>query len=407
MSAAPIPLLIVEDNPVFVEQIQYHLDNLRGELRFASRCVDSAEKALAELRQHPYDLMLLDYVLPGDNGLTVLTRLRALPAENQPAVVMLTGVSREAIAVEAMKMGAKDYLPKDLLDPYDPAPLLRALNSALTQRRIEQELREKNAVLEADLNLAREVQQAFLPQAYPTFPHGVPAEDSALRFHHCYESSEAVGGDFLDVFDLSDTQAGVFICDVMGNGMRAALVTAIVRGLVEELRPVAGDPGRFLSEINRALMTILKQTRRPLFATAFYLVADVGTGRLRYAGAGHPTPICIRRATRTADYLDFAGQLPGPALGVTADAGYTVHEAPLQTGDVVVLFTDGLFEVWGVNNEEYGGDRLLAAIRQRADQGPVQLLTEVMNEIKQFSRDGAIFDDVCMLGMQVVRTGGS
>jgi sigma-B regulation protein RsbU (phosphoserine phosphatase) len=407
MSAAPIPLLIVEDNPVFVEQIQYHLDNLRGDLRFESRWVDSAEKALEELRQRHYDLLLLDYMLPGDNGLTVLSHIRTLPGENQPAVVMLTGVGREAIAVEAMKMGAKDYLPKDSLDPYDPAPLLRALNSALNQRRLEQELREKNAVLEADLNMAREVQQAFLPQAYPTFPHGVPVADSALQFHHCYESSEAVGGDFLDVFSLSDTTAGVFICDVMGNGVRAALVTAIVRALVEELRPVAGDPGRFLAEINRALMTILKQTRRPMFATAFYLVADVKTGRMRYAGAGHPTPICIRRQTRTADYLDFGGQQPGPALGVIEGAPFTTHESPLNVGDVVVLFTDGLFEVWGPNNDEYGVERLLAAVRQRVDQAPVQLLTELMAEVKQFSQHGAILDDVCVLGMQAIRTGVS
>jgi|YelNatPaOPRAMG01_1025707.scaffolds.fasta_scaffold41183_3 sigma-B regulation protein RsbU (phosphoserine phosphatase) len=407
MSPPVIPLLIVEDNPVFVEQIQYHLDNLPGDLRFETRWVDSAEKALAEIQQRRYDLLLLDYMLPGDNGLTVLTYIREkLPPENQPAVVMLTGIGREAVAVEAMKMGAKDYLPKDSLDPYDSAPLVRALNNALNQRRLEQALREKSAVLEADLQMAREIQQAFLPQAYPTFPSGVPPAESALQFHHCYESSVAVGGDFLDVFALSPTQAGVFICDVMGNGVRAALITAIVRALLEELRPLAGEPGRFLAEINRALMTILQRTRRPMFATAFYLVADVGAGRMRYASAGHPTPICVSQQTRRAGFLDFAGQPPGAALGVIEGAAYATYESPLHAGDLVVLFTDGLFEIWNERDEEYGLERLLAAVQQRADLPPAQLLAGLLDEVKRFSRQGTIHDDVCTLALQVVRTGG-
>jgi len=405
MNSAPLALLICEDNPIFVEQIQYHLDHLREQLPFATRAVDTAEKALAELRQHRFDLLLLDYLLPGKNGLDVLAEVATLPAEHQPAVVMLTGIGREAIAVEAMKMGAKDYLPKDALDPYDSAPLLRVLNNALNQRRLEQELREKSAVLEADLNMAREVQQALLPQSYPTFPHGAPPAESALQFHHCYESSEAVGGDFLDVFPLSDTAAGVFICDVMGNGVRAALVTAIVRALVEELRPTAHDPSRFLSEINRSLMAILKQTRRPLFATAFHLVADVATGQMRYASAGHPAPVCIHRPMRVADRLDYGGQSPGPALGVIEGATFATHTAPLAAGDAVVMYTDGVFEVWGGNDEEYGLDRLLAAIRQRTQLPLPQLLAELLAEVKQFSYRGIIPDDACLLGMDVVRTG--
>src|SRR5205807_5373669 len=137
------------------------------------------------------------------------------------------------------------------------------------------ELRSKNAQLEADFNMAREIQEIFLPHQYPTFPPGVAAHESALRFSHRYLPAAAVGGDFFDIFAITPTTAGIFICDVMGHGMRAALVTAIMRGLVEELMPVAADAGKFLTEINRSLHTILRRTREPFLATAFYIVADV------------------------------------------------------------------------------------------------------------------------------------
>ena len=99
-------------------------------------------------------------------------------------------------------------------------------------------LREKNAQMEADLNLAREVQVAFLPQRYPTFPRDVAPEQSALRFVHRYLPTGLLGGDFFDVRPLSETSVGVLICDVMGHGVRAALEMAILRALVEELAAI-------------------------------------------------------------------------------------------------------------------------------------------------------------------------
>src|SRR5262249_28960107 len=113
-----------------------------------------------------------------------------------------------------------------------------------------EELREKNSQLEADLEMARDIQQVFLPQEYPSFPRNLTLQESWLRFCHWSWPATQVGGDFFCVLPLSDTEAGVFICDVLGHGLRAALVTAIVRGLLEQLTPVALDPCRLLAEIN-------------------------------------------------------------------------------------------------------------------------------------------------------------
>ena len=377
MSAEPAPLLVVEDNPVYAEILQRLLPSLGAEMRFVPKCVDTAGKAIEEIANTKYSLVILDDKLPGADGMTVLAHIRSLPMPRQPAVIMLTGMGNESMAVEAMKRGAKDYLPKDSLDV---PSLTRAISSALERKQLElqvarfaEELREKNAQVEADLNVAREVQGAFLPERYPTFPRNAPAKESALRFCHRYLPTGAVGGDFFDVLPISDTQAGVFICDVMGHGVRAALVTAMVRALAEELVSAAGEPDKFLVEINRGLLGILTQTRAPMFASAFYLVVDLARGELRYSSAGHPSALLVRRNMGTVEALRFPGSRPGPALGVFEESVYPICRCPVSPQDLVVLFTDGLYEVEGAEGDEYGQERLLAAVSKRSQLPAAQL----------------------------------
>ena len=99
--------------------------------------------------------------------------------------------------------------------------------------RSREELRAKNSLLEENLRTAREIQLTMLPQQYPSFPHDVPTEMSAFQFVHRYQPAESVSGDFFSITALSDTEVGVLICDVTGHGIRAALVTAMVRALSE------------------------------------------------------------------------------------------------------------------------------------------------------------------------------
>jgi sigma-B regulation protein RsbU (phosphoserine phosphatase) len=404
MPASPIHLLIVEDSPTHTEILQHLLGELGHNLAFATTCVDTAEKALDALRQQPYELVLLDYKLPGADGLSALASIRELPPARQPAVIMLTGMGREDVAVEAMKRGAKDYLSKDTLDV---PSLLRAITSALDRKRAEEqiaayaeELRQRNLQMQIDLNLARELQLAFLPQRYPSFPPTAAPAHSRLRFHHRYFPASTVGGDFFNVLPLSDTAAGVFVCDVMGHGVRAALVTAVLRGLLEQAQRSTATAGAFLAQINRELISVLRQTRTPMFATAFYLVADIARGELHYANAGHPTPLHVRRTAQTIEPLEFPNATPGPALGVFENYSYGTAHHPLAPGDLVLLFTDGLFEVHSAKDELYGQERLLAAVRARLQQPTTELLDNLFTEIQQFAATRSFQDDVCLIGVE-------
>jgi phosphoserine phosphatase RsbU/P len=188
----------------------------------------------------------------------------------------------------------------------------------------------------------------------------------------------------------------------MGHGVRSALVTAILRALLDDLAPRQPDPGLFLAEMNRKLAAMLKQTEGPLFATAFYLVADVAAGRMRCANAGHPPPLHLQRRGGLVSRL-AQPKSTGPALGLFPDALYPTAEFPLAAEDVVLLFTDGLFEVVDAGGEEdYGQERLLAATRQRIHLPLLGLCDELIAGVRAFSGATEFEDDICLLGMEMM-----
>lgn len=261
-----------------------------------------------------------------------------------------------------------------------------------------QELREKNQQMKEDLEMARELQQAFLPAPLAQSS----TSDGRLRFFHRYQPSQTLGGDFFDIIELTQSKTGVLVCDVMGHGVRAALVTAILRALVGELAPMADNPGQFLASINHALLGIMRQTKTPTFATAFYLVADVGNGELRFANAGHPNPLRVGRDQALPRELPFAMRSAGPALGLFENATYVTQCAPLADHNVIVLYTDGIFEVDNQRGEQYGRQRLRDTLDRLRDVPAAKLLDELLTDVRRHSGRTDFPDDVCLLAMEVI-----
>ena len=267
---------------------------------------------------------------------------------------------------------------------------------------LETELAVKTEEIERDLMVAREFQEALLPSVYPTVP-GPPdlrRDPIALGFYHVYKPATSVGGDFFHMVQISDHEAGVFIADVMGHGARSALITAILRTLLENLARETTDPTELLGRINHQFWSLLPQKADVIFATAFYGVFNTASSEVRYASAGHPPPLLIRHPTNVVEAILDITQT-GPALGLFKDSTYALSRRPLQPGDVVLLYTDGVIEAPNVDGEDFGIERLRRVIQAHAGEGGEALGTAVVEALHQFMDVVVSPDDICLVSIDV------
>ena len=263
------------------------------------------------------------------------------------------------------------------------------------------ELAAKQAQMEDELALACQVQQALLPQGFPVFFHPNAPNKNALLFSYRYLPEAVVGGDFFTVTALSETKAGVLVCDVMGHGVPAALITAVQRVLVEELQDQAGDPALFLSELNRRLHHFFESLTSSMFVTALYLVLDTETGGVRFANAGHPPPLLASRLP--ARVRPLGGDLAARpfALGVTPDSIYSEQEDFVQPGDYLFLYTDGLLDL-GTGREFTADDPdFISLIEDSIAPTGEAFLDEILHRARTIAGSTHFNDDLCLVGIDV------
>lgn len=274
---------------------------------------------------------------------------------------------------------------------------IRTEKYAAENRRFREEM-------ENELQMAAELQKTFFPISYPVFPDGAEEADRYVEFCHHHHACELVGGDFCSIRKLSQTKVGIFICDVMGHGVIAALGTAIARAIVEEISHREEDPGGFLTHMNRALIPILRQGGQFMFATACYMVLDVSNGVLRHAVAGHPEPIKFNKGG--ADWLGDGDFPPGPALAIAEASEYATCECRLEPGDAVLFYTDGIYEVRDGAGNELGQEKLIQMVQRSVDVPLSELYTKLVEGACAFSASGKLEDDSCIVGFRLHRIPG-
>jgi sigma-B regulation protein RsbU (phosphoserine phosphatase) len=258
------------------------------------------------------------------------------------------------------------------------------------------ELQIRNQAYEEELQLAREIQHALAGSSFPE----VSTERAALRFGARYLPISGLAGDFFEVLRITDDSVGMLICDVMGHGVRSALIVAMLRGLLEKQRRSAADPSAFLRGLNNGLHAILDRAGATMFATAFYAVLDLNEGTLRYASAGHPGGI----ATGPAGVQQLASgkKQKGPGLGLIAKADYPAGEIPLEGVKRLLMFTDGILEAENPDGEPFLEKRLMETAGGCNGETLEQMLDFVLNRVLQYSDSHHFDDDVCLLGVEVL-----
>lgn len=372
-----------------------------------------ASEALAPIRQQIImlglagALILFGFVIA---GYLVATRKLIAPIEN-----LREAVRRIADSVKLDRNAAPSPAAAAVLEPLSAIRTRDELEdlardfSGMAQRvlgyneQLEREIAQKTSEISRDLQLAREFQEALMPHSFPRVPSENAIAPFTLNFRHLYKPALSVGGDFFDVVKLDDHRAGVFIADVMGHGARSALITAILRTLLQNLVSESAEPARFLATLNRHFHGIIRNSGETIFVSAFYMVADAAAGTVCYASAGHPSPFVARKDDGSVQPL-IENLCGNPALGIFPEGTYQQWTRPLQDGELYVLFTDGVHEAYNEAGEEFGLDRVRDTIQRQLDYPGPDVPAAIVAELQLFIAPAAPADDICIVAFDVKGT---
>ncbi len=269
-------------------------------------------------------------------------------------------------------------------------------------RELVAEVAAKTSVIREDLELAREFQNSLMPTEYPEFPARAASTPLRLQFAHFYQPASTVGGDFFDLIEMDENRAGVLIADVMGHGARSALITAILRALVRNHSHKTDDPGLFLSDLNRHLLDVISRSGQTLFVTAFFLILDTFHGKAKWAVAGHPAPLRVRRGSGRPPEPLWTEPQHQPALGLIDEAKFRTHESVMKPGDVFLLFTDGALEAENPAGEIFGIERLIRSFDQALDGPMAAMPAKIVCDVTAFQRRRNYDDDVCLVAVETL-----
>lgn len=264
---------------------------------------------------------------------------------------------------------------------------------------VAEQLKRRNSEVEEEMQLAREVQNAVLDNEIAPLPSNGATSSYNINFATRYEPVSGMSGDFYEVLPLSDTSAGVLICDVMGHGVRSALIVSMLRGLMEKERGLASTPEAFLHGLNNGLSGILRKAGITMFATAFYAVIDLEAEEVRYASAGHPMPLI--RNKNGVQLLSSDKKLKGPALGLIPNVNFTANSLPLSDVQRFLLFTDGIYETENLAGEQMGTQRMLDSLSSASYETLDLGLETLLKATSEFSQGQGFGDDVCLIAFEV------
>jgi sigma-B regulation protein RsbU (phosphoserine phosphatase) len=238
-----------------------------------------------------------------------------------------------------------------------------------------------------EMEIAREVQAGLFPSLRPTVP--------GLDYDGAVKSAHEVGGDSYDFLALSSGRLALSVGDISGKGVSAALLMASLQAMLRSRAAIDGNmPDRLIADVNALL---IRTTDRSKFATLFYGVYDSLSRTLTYVNAGHNPPLLLRAGAGSADRLEPTGM----ALGLSTAATFSAAECRLMSGDLLVLYTDGVTEAFNAAREEFGEARLEETVISRRRLSAAALRASILDEVAAFCGAEPQFDDMTVVVAKV------
>jgi len=328
------------------------------------------------------DLQQADVALQGAQSI-IAQRLRSVVAiplyamprasTNESMVNVQRGHFLGILYLDSKRPAAFSKLDRQILD----ALAVEAASILDNARLVERERQRQR--LEQELDIAREIQQALLPRGFREFPH--------LAISAVNTPCHAVGGDYFDVFPMSDDRTAFVIADVAGKGIGAALLTTMLQGALTGMT-LGTDPARVIQHINDFLCQHAEVGK---YATLFFGMLD-REGNLDYLNAGHPSPLLLREGKISEIFTQ--GSYP---VGLIPTAKYETFRERLEPGDTLVLFSDGVTEAADPQEQMFGVPRLSEALAGLLDAPLDQLQKNVVDSVEKFARGADQADDITLL----------
>jgi sigma-B regulation protein RsbU (phosphoserine phosphatase) len=238
--------------------------------------------------------------------------------------------------------------------------------------------------LQQELDVAREIQESFLPSGSPQIP--------GLTVASYWQAARQVSGDFYDFIPLEDGTWGILIADVADKGVPAALFMALSRTILRTVGTNRSDPAEVLMRVNEI---INYDAESDLFVTVYYAHWDPKAGTLSYANGGHNPPLLLK-ANGAHDWL----RAPGIALGILPEIEIPSNTVQLDPGDTLILYTDGVTEAVNADLDEFGTERLYWTAQSTHTENPQEIISGITRSVNEHTGDTPQFDDVAMVVLQ-------
>jgi serine phosphatase RsbU (regulator of sigma subunit) len=365
-------IVVVDDNANDVQVTKRFLER-RG---YDAVTALSGEEGLLLAAQLMPDAIVIDYRMPGMDGFEVTRRLKSDPRLQTIPVLMLTGSDSAQHVVEGLGAGADDFVTKGS----DTEVLTARLRALLRMKAYQDQLRRMNEQMRRDLEIARRVQEALMPQRVFTAPR--------IEIRSSYMPSETLSGDFYDYF-LQDGMLYLFVADVSGHGLPAAILVSMLKSYIHTEASAERSLADFMTALNDFLFSVSLPTQ---FATAAFFRMNED-GHLAYTNAAHPPFLLYQREHKRTSIFEQ----PGNLLGAMPKMAFEEHSLTVSPGDTLFVYTDGLTDRCNTSGEFYSIDRVAALLDRCPDAELSTVFDAIQADVSEFGTTEEFRDDIAFV----------
>ena len=382
-------ILVVDDNEMNRDILMRHLER-QGHQVAAS---ETGAQALRILAEETFDLVLLDILMPGLDGYQVLEKMKADPILRDIPVIMISALDETDSVVQCIALGAEDYLPKS----FDPILLKARISACLSKKHYrDQEQKYMKALLESQRQLERELAEAaeYVKDLLPK-----PTAEGLFGADWIFQPSAKLGGDCFDYHWVAPGKLAVFLLDVSGHGIGAALLSVSVMNVLRSQglpHTDFTDPAAVLGSLNQHFQM---ENQNNMYFTIWYGVWTPASGELKFACAGAPPALLLTEGEEPSEL-----GTPDMIVGVDLDYSYENRSMKVTPGSRLFLFSDGVYEVRKASGKMMAFREFTEHLTRQARKPSGSTVQAVLHDIQGLSGTDHFDDDFSLL--EVTFTGG-